>query len=55
MNFGFGIRNLNQVREIMSLGSDGVAIGTMIIPMLTSHDLEAFLKFQHELGEVAVT
>lgn len=54
VNFGFGIRNLDQVREIMSLGSDGVAIGTMIIPMLTGHDLEAFLKFQHELGEVAV-
>ncbi len=53
VNFGFGIRNLDQVKEILSLGSDGVAIGTMIIPMLVGHDLEAFLKFQRDLGEVS--
>lgn len=53
VNFGFGIRNMGQVREILNLGSDGVAIGTLIIPMITNGDTEGFVQLQRELSEVA--
>ena len=52
VNFGFGIRTVEQVREILDLGSDGVAIGSMLIPMLKENRTDDFVRFQKEVGEM---
>ncbi len=51
INFGFGVRSVGDVKDIISLGSSGVAIGSMLVPMLKNRDLAAFRKFQSELKE----
>ncbi len=52
VNFGFGVRTVSDVRDIIALGSSGVAIGTMLVPMLRERDLNGFRKFQSELKGV---
>ncbi len=52
VNFGFGIRTVDQVREIMELGSNGVAIGTMLIPMLKGNRIDDFVEFQEKVREM---
>ena len=51
INFGFGVRSASQVAEIISLGSSGVAIGSLLVKMLKENDLDSFRKFQEELKE----
>lgn len=51
INFGFGIRTVEDVKEIIALGSNGVAIGSMLVPLLRENDLVGFKKFQSELKE----
>ncbi len=52
INFGFGVRSVNDVSEIIGLGSSGVAIGSMLVPMLKQKDIERFRAFQSELRSV---
>lgn len=52
INFGFGVRSVGDVSDILSLGSSGVAIGSMLVPMLKDRDLNKFRKFQAELKEM---
>ncbi|AKA49655.1 tryptophan synthase subunit alpha [uncultured archaeon] len=52
INFGFGIRNNDQVRELVSYGASGVAIGTALIEMLSSGDEEAFYSYLKEMRGV---
>lgn len=52
VNFGFGIRSTDQATEIMNLGSSGVAIGTLIVPMIRDGNLKDYGKFQKDLLEV---
>lgn len=54
INFGFGIRTVEDVEAIISLGSSGVAIGTMLVSLLKEHDLEGFRRFQSQLREAMV-
>ncbi|WP_075056337.1 hypothetical protein [Thermogymnomonas acidicola] len=53
VNFGFGLRSLEDVRKLVS-GRDvgGVAIGTALIPYVREGDLEGFRKFVTELRGV---
>lgn len=51
VNFGFGVRTVDQVKEIISLGSSGVAIGSMLVKMLRENDLSGFKNFQRDLRE----
>ncbi len=51
INFGFGVRSVGDVSDIIALGSSGVAIGSMLVPMLKNRDLEKFRSFQSELRE----
>lgn len=51
INFGFGIKTVRDVKEIISLGSSGVAIGSMLVPMLRENNAQAFREFQKELRE----
>lgn len=52
VNFGFGIRTVGQVKEIISHGSSGVAIGSMQVRMLSDGDIAGFRNFQSELGRM---
>lgn len=52
INFGFGVKTVSGVREIISLGSSGVAIGSMLVPMLGKGQIQEFHDFQSELLEV---
>ncbi len=52
INFGFGIRTAAQIREVLTLGSSGVAIGTLLVEYLKNRDLEGFRKFQESVKEV---
>ncbi len=52
INFGFGIRTIQQVSEIMRLGSNGVAIGSLLVKYLMDNDLEGFRNFQNSVKEV---
>ena len=52
INFGFGIRTIGQVREILSLGSSGVAIGSLLVQFLNDNDLDGFKSFQNSVKEV---
>lgn len=51
VNFGFGVRTVSQVKEIISLGSSGVAIGSLFVKMLKEGDLNAFQEFQENIRE----
>lgn len=51
INFGFGVRSVRDVKDIISLGSSGVAIGSMLVPMLKNRDIGSFRKFQSEIKE----
>lgn len=52
INFGFGVRSVEDVKDIIALGSSGVAIGSMLVPMVRDNNLDAFRKFQTDLKEV---
>lgn len=52
INFGFGVRSVSDVKDIIDLGSNGVAIGSMLVPMVRDADLESFIKFQNDLKEM---
>lgn len=52
VNFGFGIRTIEQVKEILGLGSSGVAIGSLLVQYLKNGDLNSFRKFQESVKEV---
>lgn len=52
INFGFGIRTIEQVREIIGLGSSGVAIGSLLVPYLKEGDARSFIDFQKSVKEV---
>ena len=52
INFGFGIRNIEQAGEILRLGTSGIAIGSILVPMLRNNDTDAFVDFQQRLLEV---
>lgn len=45
INFGFGIRNEQQVRELMRYGASGIAIGTALIDFLDRQDPDSFTSF----------
>lgn len=51
INFGFGIRTIDQVREVLNFGSSGVAIGSLLVQYLMNNDLEGFRKFQKSVKE----
>ena len=51
INFGFGVRTVKEVQEVISSGSSGVAIGSMLVPMLKERDHTDFREFQSELKE----
>ena len=51
INFGFGIRTTAQIREVLDLGSSGVAIGSLLVEYLKNRDLEGFRKFQVSVRE----
>lgn len=51
INFGFGIRTIDQVREILGLGSNGIAIGSLLVQLLKDNDLEGFKSFQNSVKE----
>ncbi len=55
INFGFGIRTTGQIGEILSLGSSGVAIGSLLVQYLNDKDLEGFRKFQESVKEVCAS
>ncbi|MCL4340790.1 MAG: tryptophan synthase subunit alpha [Candidatus Thermoplasmatota archaeon] len=50
INFGFGIRSIEDVKRLFSYGAHGAAIGTLLIEMLKSHDTEGFKNFVSELA-----
>lgn len=52
INFGFGVRSVSDAKDIIALGSSGVAIGSMLVPMVRDGDLDSFKKFQRELKEM---
>lgn len=45
INFGFGIRNEQHVRELIRYGASGVAIGTALIDFLDRKDPDSFTGF----------
>ncbi len=52
INFGFGIRDNKQVRELLSYGASGVAIGTALIDKLNSGDKDDFSTYLAEMRGV---
>lgn len=52
VNYGFGIRNSEQVRELSMHGASGVAIGTAFIDMLASGDVDAFTLYMNDMRGV---
>lgn len=40
--YGFGLRGTDQIREVVQSGGDGVAIGSMLVPMLESGNFKEF-------------
>lgn len=52
INFGFGIRNNAQVKELVEYGASGVAIGTALIDILKSGDPESFSGYLREMRGV---
>ena len=52
VNFGFGIRSMGQIGKIMGLGSKGVAIGTLLVPMVRGNRLSDFVELQKQIREV---
>ena len=52
INFGFGIRTIEQIKEILGLGSSGVAVGSLIVQYLKDNDLEGFRNFQNSVRGV---
>ncbi|MHB8559968.1 MAG: tryptophan synthase subunit alpha [Thermoplasmataceae archaeon] len=49
INFGFGIRSVDDVRKLVSYGAHGAAIGTLLITMLEKHDIDGFRQFINDL------
>ncbi|MEM0157416.1 MAG: tryptophan synthase subunit alpha [Thermoplasmataceae archaeon] len=54
VNFGFGVRTMDQMGRIMALGSKGVAIGTLLVPMIRENHLSDFMELQKQIREVQV-
>ena len=52
VNFGFGIRSMDQIGRIMDLGSKGVALGTLLVPMVRENRLADFVELQEQIREV---
>ena len=52
INFGFGIRTIEQIKEILGLGSSGVAIGSLMVQYLKDNDMEGFRNFQNSVRGV---
>ncbi len=52
VNFGFGIRSMDQIGRIMDLGSKGVALGTLLVPMVRENRLDDFVELQEQIREV---
>ncbi|WP_393971739.1 tryptophan synthase subunit alpha [Oxyplasma meridianum] len=50
INFGFGIRSIEAVKKLLSSGSHGVAIGTLLLDMLNAHDIKGFKEFVSQLA-----
>lgn len=51
VNFGFGVRTVSDVGNILALGSSGVAIGSLLVPILKDRNVESFRNFQDTLKE----
>lgn len=45
INFGFGIRTVEQVKDLVRCGAHGIAIGTALIELLERKDLSGFDDF----------
>lgn len=52
INFGFGIRGKEQVKDLVEYGASGVAIGTALIDMMSCSDKDGFRSFIDEMRGV---
>lgn len=52
INFGFGIRDKEQVKELVDYGADGVAIGTALVDIMSANDGEHFVEYMKEMRGV---
>ncbi len=50
--YGFGIRNNEHIREIIRSGGDGIAVGSMFVPMLESGNSAEFIQSIDGMREV---
>lgn len=50
--YGFGIRNTEQIREVIEAGGDGIAIGSLLVPYLENNDFAGFSAKIDELRGV---
>lgn len=48
---GYGIKNADRVREAISLGADGVLVGTSMVEYINQGDYEQFSQFIHSLKD----
>lgn len=50
--YGFGIRGTNQIQEVVQSGADGIALGSMFVPMLQAGNSEEFISSVGEIRRV---